>query len=175
MNRKILQLNLMIFKFNFSNKQLLTVPFNISSGFVGEWVKIENEIEYLYEVNGVRFTIADNMIKTVISSFFLASSHTHTHLLLFFRRKFYRSIEISRLWCVQKKVPSTCDLDYSSVNSFRTNCCCARLRVVLAPFEYVCNDVWLDMCNTTQITHQNKKKPCSHLKLPAALHVLHHW
>lgn len=74
------------------------VFFPLKSSF--EWVEIENEIEYLYKVNDVRFTMADKVIKTVITVLFrvLWISHFTLHRTFFFVvviivAAFYRTTE----------------------------------------------------------------------------------
>lgn len=63
-------------------------------------MEIENEIEYLYKVNDVRFTMADKVIKTVITVLFrvLWISHFTLHRTFFFVvviivAAFYRTTE----------------------------------------------------------------------------------
>lgn len=63
-------------------------------------MEIENEIEYLYKVNDVRFTMADKVIKTVITVLFrvLWISHFTLH------RTFFLSLLLLLLFIGRPKI-----------------------------------------------------------------------
>lgn len=74
-------------------------------------LKIENEIEYLYKLNDVRFTIADNAIKTVITVrlFFLSVCLSCiVHVSLFFPPNFCSFQDDQKYHDLCVKKTSTC-------------------------------------------------------------------